>query len=233
MSDRYDDPSDELVGRRLATELPRYEAPARLRVAIGEAAAPPRRRPRWLAPVVSAAATAMVLALLALPVLPRIVPADPAQRYVRAVVSEHARTLMWGARRGEILPADLPWLTQESGIALTQTFVGDDRLEFVSAEPVYLERQRGMAIHYRDADGHMITYVALPAASLAVPDRQRVQIQRFRPALLRDSGFAAWVWKHGEVACFLVSDMVSADDLERFKEYFVRIRTAMEPVPAY
>jgi hypothetical protein len=172
--------------------------------------------------------------LLVLPVLPRIVPADPVQRYVRAVVSEHARALMWGARHGEILPTALPWLTQESGIALPKVFAGDERLVFVAAEPVYLERQRGVAIHYRDADGHMLTYIALPAASaLTIPDPARVQIGRWRPALMRDNGFATWVWKHGDVACFLVSDMVSTDDVERFKQYFALVRAATEPVPAY
>jgi hypothetical protein len=175
----------------------------------------------------------MVLVLAVMPVLPRIVPADPAQRYVRAVVSEHSRAIMWGTRHGELLPTALPWLTQESGISLNRVFVGDDRLTFVAAEPVYLERQRGAAIHYKDTDGHMITYVALPAVGLVVPDRERVQIERWRPALLRDSGFASWVWKQGDIGCFLVSDMVSADDVERFKEYFVRIRVATEPVPAY
>jgi hypothetical protein len=234
MSDRFDEPSDEVLGRRLAGELPRYAAPARLRVAIVETASPSPRRPVWLGPLVAAAATTMVLALLVLPVLPRIVPADPVQRYVRAVVSEHSRALMWGARHTEILPAALPWLTQESGIALTQVFVGDDRLQLVAAEPVYLERLRGVAIHYRDGDGHMLTYIALPdAAKLTIPDPARVQIGRWRPALLRDSGFAAWVWKQKDVACFLVSDMVSADDVEKFKEYFTRVRATTEPVLAY
>jgi hypothetical protein len=234
MSDHLDDLSDETLGRRLAGELPRYAAPARLRVALVDGATPPPRRPVWLAPLVAAAATTMVLALLVLPVLPRVTPADPVQRYVRAVVSEHARALMWGARHGEILPAALPWLTQESGIALPQVFVGDERLELVGAEPVYVERQRGVAIHYRDADGHMLTYVALPAApALTIPEPARVQIGRWRPALLRDDGFAAWVWKQKDVACFLVSDMVSADDVEKFKEYFTRVRAKTEPVPAY
>lgn len=234
MSDRFEDASDETLGRRLAAELPRHTAPARLRVAIAEAASPPARRPAWLGPLLAAAATTMMLALLVLPVLPRIVPADPVQRYVRAVVSEHSRALMWGARHGEILPTALPWLTQQSGIALTQVFVGDERLQFVAAEPVYLERQRGVAIHYRDTDGHMLTYIALPAtAQLTIPDPARVQIGRWRPALLRDSGFAAWVWKQREVACFLVSDMVSADDVETFKEYFTRVRATTEPVLAY
>jgi len=232
MTDRFDDPSDETLSRRLAGELTRYTAPARLRVTVVDAVPQPRR-PMWLGPLVAAAATAMVLMLVVLPVLPRIVPADPVQRYVRAVVSEHARTLMWGARHGDVLPAALPWLTEQSGIGLNQVFVGDERLVLVTAEPVYLERERGVAIHYRDQDGHMLTYIALPAASLAVPDRERVQIGRWRPALLRDNGFAALVWKQKEMACFLVSDMVSADDVETFKEYFVRVRSTTEPVPAY
>ena len=50
---------------------------------------------------------------------------------------------------------------------------------------------------------------------------------------MRDSGFASWVWKQGDVGCFIVSDMVSADDIERFKEYFARIRATTEPVAAY
>jgi hypothetical protein len=234
MSDRFDEASDETLGHRLVGDLPRYAAPARLRVAIVEAVSPPARGPAWLAPLLTAAATTMLLALFTLPVLPRIVPADPVQRYVRAVVSEHARTLLWGARHGEILPTALPWLTQESGIALPQVFVGDDRLQFVAAEPVYLERQRGVAIHYRDVDGHVLTYIALPAAAaLTIPEPARVAIGRWRPALVRDSGFAAWVWKQKDVACFLVSDMVSVDDVETFKEYFARVRATTEPVPAY
>jgi hypothetical protein len=234
MSERIDDTSDEMLGRRLNAELPRHAAPARLRVSIVDAATPRSRRPMWLMPMLSAAATAMILVLAVMPVLPRIVPADPVQRYVRAVVSEHSRAIMWGARQhGEIQSSALPWLTQESGISLNRVFVGDERLVFVAAEPVYLERQRGVAIHYKDSDGHMISYIALPAVGLVVPDRERVQIERWRPALVRDSGFASWVWKQGDVGCFLVSDMVSADDVERFKEYFVRIRVATEPVPAY
>jgi hypothetical protein len=231
MSERFEE-SDDLLGRRLA-ELPRYSAPARLRVVIVEAASPAPQRPAWLAPLLAAAATTMLLALLVLPVLPRITPADPLQRYVRAVVSEHSRTLMWGSRHGEIVPTALAWVTQESGIALRTVFAGDDRLTFVAAEPVYLERQRGLAIYYRDVDGHMVTYIALPAPGLTVPDRARVQIGRWRPALIRDSGFASWVWKQGDVGCFIVSDMVSTDDVERFKEYFARVRATTEPVPAY
>ena len=233
MSDELRGPDDEALGRRLASELPRYTAPARLRVSLVQATDRPRR-PMWLGPLVAAAATALALVLFMLPVLPRIVPADPVQQVVRAVVNEHSRALMWGARQPQILPAGLPWLTQETGIDLRRAFAGDDRLSLVSAEPVYLTRQRGLAVHYRDVDGHLVSYIVLPAErSFTVVERDRVAIDRFRPMLARDSGFVTWVWKQGDVACFLVSDMVSQDDLERFKDYFVRVRVATEPTIAY
>ena len=234
MSNELSGADDEALGRRLASELPRYTAPSRLRVSIVNAADRPRR-PAWLAPFVAAAATALTFALFLLPVLPRIAPADPVQQIVRAVVNEHSRVLMWGARQPQILPAGVEVLTQETGIDLRRTFVGDEQLTLLSAEPVYLTRLRGVALHYRDADGHLVSYVALPAErTFAIRERDRVPIAgRWRPMLVRDSGFVTWVWKEGDVACFLVSDMMSQDDLERFKDYFVRVRVATEPTIAY
>ena len=234
MTDELRGPDDDALGRRLAAELPRYTAPARLRVSIVEATDRPRR-PVWLMPLITAAATTLALVLFMLPVLPRIAPADPVQQIVRAVVNEHSRVLMWGARQPQILPAGLPWLTQETGIDLRRAFAGDDRLSLVSAEPVYLTRLRGVALHYRDTDGHFVTYIALPAErTFAIRERDRVPIAgRWRPMLARDSGFVTWVWKEGDVACFLVSDMMSQDDLEKFKDYFVRVRVATEPTIAY
>jgi hypothetical protein len=236
MSGDHSPDSDEGLGTRLRAELPRYAAPTSLRAAVTQRGAPAPRRAAWLSPVLAAAATALVLGLVFLLAGPRIVPADPTERLVRSVVAEHTRALMWGARRPEVIPTALPWLTQESGIGLRQVFAGDDRLQFSGAEPVYLEGHRGIALHYRDADGHLLTYVVLPISGLPVPDRRRVQIERgtsrWRPALMHDSGFSAWVWRQGEVACFLVSDLVSEDDVERFKDYFVRVRASTDPVPA-
>jgi hypothetical protein len=225
--------SDDALGTRLRTELRRYTAPAYLRGSIGEAAEPRRARPSWLAPTLAAAATALALVLMAIPFLPRIHSADPTERLVRSVVAEHTRALMWGARRPEVMPTALPWLTEQSGIGLTRFFVGDDRLAFIGAEPVYLEGRRGMALYYRDGDGHLVTYTVLPAPGLPLPESRRIQIQnRWRPALMSDSGFSAWVWRQGDLACFIVSDMVSESDVEHFKDYFVRLRVATEPVPA-
>jgi hypothetical protein len=230
---QFPDPSDEALGRRLSAELPRYTAPSGLRHRLTPAAVPERRRPWWLAPAFAAAATALMLSLFFVPMLPRIVPADPAQRLVRAVVAEHTRVVLWGARRPDIVPASIPWLTQETGIDLSSVFVGDDRLELQGAEPVYLDQRRGVAVHYKDGEGHLVTYIVLPAPGLTVPERERVKIDRFRPALVHDNSHAVWLWKQGELACFLVADMVSDEELAQFKEYFVRVRSATEPVRAY
>jgi hypothetical protein len=225
--------SDDALGARLRTELRRYTAPAYLRGSVGMSAEPPRGRPSWLAPTLAAAAMALVLVLPALLFLPRILPADPTERLVRSVVAEHTRALMWGARRSEGVPTALPWLTEQSGIALPKFFGGDDRLVFVAAEPVFVEGRRGMALYYRDSDGHLVTYTALPYPGLPLPESRRVQIQnRWRPALMNDSGFSAWVWRQGDLACFIVADMVSESDVERFKDYFVRLRVSTDPVPA-
>jgi hypothetical protein len=227
-----DDLSDEVLSRRLQSELPRYTAPDHLRAAILTAART-RRRPAWMAPALAALATAAVLLLFLFPTLPSSNRPDPLQRLARAVVAEHSRALMWGARSATIVPTASSWLTQESGIALARVFAGDETLSLVNAEPVYLERERGVALHYRDRAGHFLTYVALPAPTLRLPERARVSVASWRPVLIHETGFATWVWKHGDLVCFLVSDMVGANEAEQFKEYFVRVRTATEPLLAY
>lgn len=231
MTDPLSSLPDEALGSRLASDLPRHTPSARLRQAVVEAGRPRAVHRPWISAALASVATALILFLVFIPMLPRIMPADPVQHLVRSVVSEHSRTLMWGARRPDVIPAAIPWLTQESGIGLLRVFGGDERLTFVSAEPVYLERRRGIALHYRDEESHLLTYIVLPAPGLPMPERRRVQVGRWRPALLSDSGFSVWVWKQGDLACFIVSDMLSEDDLQHFREYFVRVRTATEPVP--
>jgi hypothetical protein len=228
MSEPREDLSDEALSRRLRSELRRYAAPASLRQALEAAACPPR--PGWLAPVLAAAATALLLLLGLVPLLPRERPPDPLGALTRAVVSEHLRAHLWGARRADAVGAALPWVARETGIELIRVFAGDEQLALVGIEPVYLDRRRGVALHYRDREGHHLTYVVLPAPDLGLPERHRMTVDRFRPALLEDDGIAIWVWKHGELACFLASEMPAKTHLDRFKDYFVRVRAATEPV---
>jgi hypothetical protein len=138
------------------------------------------------------------------------------------VVAEHTRTILWGSRT--VLNAD-----EQSGIRLLRRFDGDDQLNFINAEPVYVDRRLGIARHYRDADDHLITYVVIPGQGLSVPDRKRVQIDRFKPAVLEDGGFATIAWKQADFMCLLVSDMVSPSDLARLKQYFLTLRSTTEP----
>lgn len=228
----FRDLSDETLGRRLAG-LPRHPAPAHLRHTILRAAAPAPGRAGWFAPALSAAAMAMAMVLLSVFWLPKAAPLDPTERLVRSVVAEHTRAVLWGARRDAIVPVALPWLAQETGIGLVSVFLGDDRLLLLGAEPVYLDERRGLAVHYRDTENHRITYIVLPVPALIVPERDRVKVDRFRPALLHDYGYSVWVWRQGDLACFMVADLVAQDDLARFKDYFVRVRKATEPVRAY
>ena len=151
-----EDPGEEARFRRLLAErLPRHAAPAHLRAAISALAAPPRGL-SWWAPALSALATALVLALVALPLLPRAVEPDPLQSTVRAVLSEHARSLMWGEARPEAVPAALPRVMEQTGIGLSWFFQGDDEVQLINAEPLIVEGRRALTLTYKDTEGHTL-----------------------------------------------------------------------------
>lgn len=222
---------DRVVNRLLAERLPRYAAPVHLKRQIRETVASHPRPSRWWIPAAAAVATALLMVLLLLPALPRPIPPDPLQPIVRAALSQHERSLLWGEPHPEAVPGALPRLTKETGIGLSRVFMGTDEIRLFGAEPVIVQGRRGLAFFYRDPGDHLITYLVLPGQGLSVPDRNRVQIDRFRPMLDRINSFSVFLWKQGDLACFLISDLVSEGDLRRFREYFLRIRLATEPFP--
>ncbi len=228
---------EELLGRALRERLPRYPASAMLRAAVVQALLPETpRRPwwtLWLAPAVSALATAMVALLWIAPSLPTAPAADPLQLVSRAVVSEHARNILWGEARLDVVPAALPRAMEESGVALNLVFTGDDDIRLVNAKPTYVEGRRGIELAYMAADGHTVTYVILPAGNVVLPERGRVQVDRWRPLVRKENGFSLIVWRQQALLCVLVSDLVSENDLSRFKEYFVKVRSSTEPYAVY
>ena len=155
---------------RALSALPRYPAPGGFRSALAEALAPPSaRRARasfWFAPAASALAMAMIMLLWIAPSLPTAAASDPLRPLARAVINEHSRTILWGESRPDVVTLVLPRAMDESGVALNWVFAGDDHIQLVNAQPIYLEGRRGMELAYQDVDGHTVTYVD-PAASRA------------------------------------------------------------------
>lgn len=228
INDPTDEPDD--IARLLRERLTRHQAPARLRVSVVEALSPheARRRPSlWLPPALAALATAMVMLLWLVPALPRS-GSDPLQRLSQAVMTEHARAVLWGEIRPGAVPGALPRVMEESDVRLNWVFTGDQDITLVNAQPTFLEGRRAMALTYEDREGHSVSYIIAHGPSVAIPERGRVQIARWRPLVTRDGGFTLIVWKQSGLVCVMVSDLVSEADLGRFKEYFVKVRSATE-----
>jgi hypothetical protein len=225
------------IARLLRERLTRYQAPARLRVSVVEALSPPegRRRPSlWLAPALSALATAMVILILLwlVPALSRS-GNDPLQLLSRAVMTEHARAMLWGETRPDAVLGALPRVMDESGVLLNWVFTGDQDIQLVNAQPTFLEGRRALALTYQDRDGHSVSYIIARGPNVAIPERGKVQIAKWRPLVRKDNGFTLIVWKQAGLVCVMVSDLVSDDDLGRFKEYFVKVRSATELSQSY
>ncbi|HMH76460.1 MAG TPA: hypothetical protein VK547_07525, partial [Candidatus Udaeobacter sp.] len=64
-------------------------------------------------------------------------------------------------------------------------------------------------------------------------ERGRVQIDRWRPVVKRENGFSLILWRQQGMLCVMASDLVSDDDLTRFKGYFVKVRSSTEPYAVY
>jgi hypothetical protein len=228
-----DQADDRLVTRALRERLGRYPASPRLRAALLQTLEPEAPGPRWgvswLVPAVSALATAVVMIFWVAGGLPTALPGDTLRDLTRAVVTEHARTLSWVEAQPDVVAATLPRVMDESGVTLNLLFTGDSDIRLVNAHPTYVEGHRGLSLAYMDARGHGVTYVIFPGASLvALPERERVKIETWRPVVRKESGFSLIMWKQQGLFCVLVADLVSDDDLARLKEYFVKVRSATD-----
>ena len=237
-TDRIDTTEDDGgVGRMLRERLTRHPAPAMLRASVRETLEPRAGRLPWWtlwgAPAATAIATALVMLLWLAPRLPSAPGGDPAQLVVRAVLAEHARNIFWGESRSDVVPAALPRAMEESGVALNWVFTGDDEIQLVNAKPTYLEGRRGIELAYQDSGGHTVTYVIVPGGNVSLPERGREQIDRWRPVVRKENGFSLIIWRQQSLLCVLASDLVSDEDLGRFKQYFVKVRSSTEPYVTY
>ena len=227
---------DTALGRALRERLGRYPASPRLRASLRQTLAPepvPARWRGWLVPAMSALATALVMVGWLAGSLPTSVGGDALRDLTRAVITEHARTLSWSRTEGDVILAALPRAMDESGVTLNLVFAGDSDLQLVNAHPTYVESHRGISLAYQDAQGHAVTYVIFPgAATVALPEAERVKISTWRPVIRKENGFSLIVWKQQGLFCVLVADLVSDDDLARLKDYFVKVRSATDLVYA-
>ena len=234
-TERHED--DGGIGRLLRERLPRHPAPPVLRAAVVEALMPGRPRQPWwalwLPPAFSAVATALIMLLYLAPSLPLAPGADPVLLVTRAVLAEHARNVFWGETRSDVVPAVLPRAMEESGVALSWVFTGDEDIQLINAKPTYLEGRRGIELAYQDVAGHTVTYIIMPVGSVTLPERGRVQIDRWRPVVKRENGFSLIMWRQQGLLCVMASDLVSEEDLARFKQYFVKVRSSTEPYAVY
>jgi hypothetical protein len=238
MATEHDEHQDDGgMGRRLRERLPRHRAPAGLRTAVAESLQPaPSRRPwwmAWVAPACASLATALAMLLWIAPSLPHAPSIDSAQLVERAVLAEHARNIFWGQSRSDVVLAALPRAMEESGVSLNWVFTGDNDLRLTDAKPTYLEGRRGIELTYQDVAGHTMTYVIVPGGTVTLPERGRVQIDRWRPVVKKENGFSLIIWRQQGLLCVMASDLVSEQDLARFKQYFVKIRSSSEPYVVY
>jgi hypothetical protein len=230
MTSPVDNEPDD-VGHLLRGALPRWPAPARLRRTVMEALNPVERRSRpslWLPPALAALGAAMIMVLWLAPALRRDA-GDQIEYISRAAVSEHARAVLWSDTRADLLPAALPRVMEESGVTLNWVFTGDDDLQLIGAVPTVVEGRRAMSLVYRDSDGHTVVYVISSGPMVTLPERGRVQIERWRPLLRKENdGFSLIVWRQAGLVCVMASDLVSEGDVGRLKRYFAKVRASTE-----
>ena len=222
---------EQEIRNLLRNRLPYYKAPASLRVEIQAS----RERGRWnLWPQTAAAAlaTALAMLLLFLPTLPHRIQGDALQSFLPAVIDQHIRFLLWGKpspAEAEVVDA-IVQLGSELGIKSSMFFTGDEDARLITAQPTYLRNLMGVALVYEEPEGHMVTYFLMRNGQgrFKLPDTGRVQIDRYRPYLVRTDGFALLTWRFGEWSLFLISDTVSDYDLLKLEKLFLKVRTAAE-----
>ena len=146
-----DQGDDRLMSRVLRERLGRYPASPRLRAALLQALEPEAARPRggtqWLAPAISALATAVVTLFWVAGGLPTAVPGDTLRDLTRAVVTEHARTLSWTDAQPDVVSATLPNLYQsEVLVAIVPQRVPDTFVR--TTVTLRTEERSGCAVYF-------------------------------------------------------------------------------------
>jgi anti-sigma factor RsiW len=213
--------------------LPRPAAPAALRRAAEAALAAPAPGPGGARPgparpwAAALAAAALVLALLT-PWLrgPGRPGDDPVDRLVQAGVAEHRRILLQLEAGGPEVGdprALLDRVRTVADVPVPPALAGTGTLRLLGARPTVVADRKAAAASLREAAAPVTTCFVLAGRDLRVPERERVQIEQYRPFLRRVGDYHVVYWKQGDLAYLLVSGL----DEPQTRQLFLRVRRAL------
>ena len=91
--------------------------------------------------------------------------------------------------------------------AFGPVFPGDSQIQLISGKTETLRGKRAAMFIYRDGSGRYTTLFLMPEAGIVVPDEGRMPIESFKPYHRVISSRRLLLWKQGNLACVLVSDL--------------------------
>jgi anti-sigma factor (TIGR02949 family) len=208
----------------IRAQAPRYAAPAALRRrihALVTESARARRSPwrAWLAAhawtVRGLGAAVAVLALAWAGWL--WLASDPVSLLAERAVAEHAEYAKETLKRPAADPESvMRELKEQVAFPLGPVFPGDAQVQLVAGMVSDLQGKRAATFVYRDGSGRYTTLFLMPEAGTAIPEKDRMPIETFRPYHRVTSGRHLLLWKQGNLACLMVSDLDQAGTASMF-----------------
>jgi hypothetical protein len=159
-----------------------------------------------------------VAVLVSVPLTWRLASRAPAPiaLLARQVAQEHSRVevtlaLDEGLRDPEATLASLgAWLD----VGFPRPPIGAGRLKLVAARPTFFFDRKAAAFTYQDDAGRAVTLFVFRGADIQIPERGRVQVDKFKPYFAAADGNTLCVWKQKDAGFSMVGKM-SQEDLAR------------------
>jgi anti-sigma factor (TIGR02949 family) len=178
----------------------------------------------WTTPPALCATTAILVLALALPLYHRwaVPPADPAARVVGEAARDYRRLLLnyppHGTNPAEPMQIQ-QWFQQTLNFSPAIQFWGNQEIRLLRGYPTYIMERRAACLIFKMGEAISTLYV-FPGADIAIPPRNRRQINGYAPyqATARDQHVL--LWRQGELA-FLIVSPLTAPELDQL---FLRIR---------
>jgi anti-sigma factor (TIGR02949 family) len=220
----------------IRSEAPRFAAPdalrARIRSLLVDAAtgAPTPNRlakwrsrlfaPRWIIGILAGAAAAVLVVWGGSIRMAR----DPVTILAADAVDEHREYMQETMTQPAADPsAVVRELKAKVDYPFEPIFPGDAQERLIAGKVSDLSGKRAVTFVYRDAAGRYTTLFLMPGAGIAIPTEGRIPIETFQPYHRVVSGHQFLLWKQGNLACALVSDVGEAG----LSSVFLKIRKAL------